>query len=91
MTIPSVDASTIANIPKYTPIQKSARARLQIKKRGTLIVDRPLIDTNRTVPFPNIASMNTIQIPQRNVHQPNKSLQGKNGPNNKIENYRYSS
>ena len=97
MRSPRVEASTIANIPRYIPIQKSARARLQIRNLGTFIVDLPLIETNSTVPFPNIANMNTIHIPHLKVHHPKRSLHGRKGPvilsnydrhNDNIVNYR---
>lgn len=62
---------------------KSAHARLQIKNLGTSMdsLDRAVMDTNRTIPLPTTANRNTIQTPQRRDHQPNRSSQGRNGPN----------
>ena len=66
--------------PKYTPMKKSAAARLQTKKRGTSILLRENTRTKTTVPLPNMARRNTIQTPQRKVHQSKRSWHGKNGP-----------
>lgn len=61
-------------------MQKSAAAKLQTRNLGTSILLLENIKTKTTVPFPNMAHKNTIQTPQRNVHQSNRSWQGRNGP-----------
>lgn len=67
-------------LPKYIPMKKSAAARLQTRNLGTSILLLEKTITKTTVPLPSIASKKTIHTPQRNVHQSNKSLHGKNGP-----------
>lgn len=69
------------------PIKKSAAARLQTKNRGTSILLLENIKTNTTVPFPSMASRNTIHTPHRKVHQSNRSWHGKKGPANFIYKY----
>lgn len=79
-------------IPKYKPMKKSAAAKLHTRNLGTSILLLANINTNTTVPFPNMANKKTTQTPHLNVHQSNKSWQGKNGPkrirktNRKFEN-----
>lgn len=62
------------------PIKKSAKAKFVTRKRGTSILALAKMRTTTTTPFPRRASRKTIQIPQRKVHQSNKSLQGMKGP-----------
>ncbi len=82
VSLPSVEASTMARNPRYTPIKKSAQAKLQMRKRGTSILDRLRILTNKTQPLPSKASKKTIHTPHRRDHQPIRSSQGMNGPAN---------
>lgn len=72
--------------PRYIPIKKSAAARLHTRNLGTSILLLENINTNTTVPLPNMASRNTIHTPHRSVHQSNKSWHGRNGPGQSSKN-----
>lgn len=69
----------MARKPRYMPMNRSDRARLQIRNLVTSSLDLLKMDTNRTVPLPSTASRNTTQTPQRSDHHPNKSSHGWNG------------
>ena len=61
-------------------MKKSAKARLQMRKRGTSILVLLTMLTSSTVPLPSNANRKTIQTPQRSDHQPMRSSHGMNGP-----------
>lgn len=69
-------------LPKYIPIKKSAAARLQTRNLGTSILVLEKTITKTTVPLPSNAKRKTTHTPQRSVHQSNKSLHGRKGPEN---------
>lgn len=72
-------------VPKYTPMKKSAAAKLQTRNLGTSILLLEKIRTKTTVPLPSMANRKTTQTPHLKVHQSNKSWQGRNGPNWKMK------
>lgn len=69
-------ASIIAIKSKYSPMQKSATAKLHMRNLGTVIRKRELISTRRTAKLPKSAKTVTIQTWIRSAQFPIISSQG---------------
>ena len=68
------------SLPRYSPMKKSAAAKLQTRNLGTSILFLEKERTTTTQPLPRRARRNTTQTPHLRVHQSNRSLQGRKGP-----------